>query len=79
MPVSAADAARALRRRSCERKRRYSDEAQAAAFALGIMEREPGLRLNSYPCRFCGGWHLHKVKPGDSASLFKAKPARKAA
>ena len=77
MPMSA-DERRALRRRSCERKRRYSDQVLALAFALDLMERKPGLKLGTYPCRFCGGWHLHHLTPGDSARLFRAQQ-RKAA
>ena len=53
---------RKLRRRSCERKRRYPDHIAALAFAIHEMERQPGLKLDTYRCRFCGGWHLYRAK-----------------
>ena len=78
MPMSKADELRAKRRRSCERKRRYPDQVAALAFAIVEMERHAGLKLDTYPCRFCGGWHLYRNKRGNSTRLFRSQ-ARSAA
>ena len=49
------------RRKSCESKRRYPDQATALAFAIyGVQRGAPGLK--TYPCQFCGGYHLAKAK-----------------
>ena len=64
---------RELRRRSCERKRRYPDHIAALAFAIHEMERQPGLKLDTYRCRFCGGWHLYRAKRSNPRRLFRAQ------
>lgn len=50
--------------RSCKGKRRHPSR-QAALDHLARLEAEGGVRLNAYPCRFCGGgWHVgHLPKP----------------
>lgn len=55
---------RRLRRNSCQGKVRYPDQTAAVRVLIGINRdfNRSGLprfgRLRSYPCKFCGGWHL---------------------
>ena len=60
------------RRRACDRKRRYPDHVSALAFAIGEMERNHGLRLDTYRCIFCKGWHLCKATT-NGRKLFARK------
>jgi hypothetical protein len=46
--------------RSCTSKQQYADEADARAHAL---MNGMGDVLFSYPCRYCGFWHLTR-RPG---------------
>jgi len=47
---------RRLRRKNCERKRRYGkDEA--------IVEARRR-HMRAYPCKFCGGFHIGHVRKG---------------
>ena len=48
---------RALRRRSCEGKRRYPSPAAAQRDAAKLA-RERGGAIDAYPCAFCGRWHV---------------------
>lgn len=63
----------AHRRRTCFGKRRYPDQVSAFAFAVHEMEANQGLKLDAYRCRYCGGWHLFKAKPGNSRELFRPR------
>lgn len=50
---------RRLRRRSCERKRRYASEASARSALLRTNRLSEFPRLMvPYRCRFCNGWHF---------------------
>jgi hypothetical protein len=46
---------RRLRRRSCERKRRY-DRLAAIKRAKSLRHRSAS--YHAYECAFCGGWHV---------------------
>jgi hypothetical protein len=51
---------RAIRRRSCERKRRYPTEAEARRGAAALNRRQPD-KVHAYRCAFCGltpHWHV---------------------
>jgi hypothetical protein len=60
---------RALRRRSCDGKVRYT-EFGAARWAMHRMlrhEGSDGARMNVYRCRFCRGFHFgHAPRPRTS-------------
>lgn len=65
------------RRRACERKRRYPDQIAALVFAVHQMETHRGLKLDTYKCRFCHGWHLCRTEGNLQrvrARLFRARP-----
>lgn len=53
---------------SCGRKRRYASEegARQAAAACNLSHGyRLGRRVEAYPCRHCGGWHVgHHRRPG---------------
>ena len=55
---------RKARIRECTRKRSYATQqgARSAMRDLIASGRDPGGRpLHTYPCPFCGGWHVgHK-------------------
>lgn len=44
--------------RSCDTKRRFKTEREAAAAAEYQMLIKPDLELSAYKCDQCGGWHL---------------------
>ena len=46
-----------IRRRECERKRRYPTEEEARATA-DHQARASGRELKVYECSWCRGWHL---------------------
>lgn len=48
---------RRLRRKECERKKRFATKHEASLGALGATRRGVD-RLRVYRCRFCGGWHM---------------------
>jgi rubrerythrin len=50
---------RAIRRRACTGKVRHIDAA-AAARALFLLNKTKGYQgpMNTYRCRFCGGYHI---------------------
>jgi len=50
-------ARKARRRETCESKRRFATEAEARAAALWD-RTQFGVRLISYRCEECDGWHL---------------------
>lgn len=56
--MNAPATSREHQRRSCERKRRHPDQIAALVFAVHQMEKTPGLKLDTYKCRYCHGWHL---------------------
>jgi hypothetical protein len=43
--------------RSCAGKRRHKTQ-QAAVKHQRALEAKGGVRLNTYWCRHCGGWHV---------------------
>lgn len=49
--------------RMCQDKRRWSDELSARAGAMIALERYPDtVRLYTYRCPVCSGYHLTRVK-----------------
>lgn len=49
--------------RSCAGKRRHP-RRDAALGHLAVLVAEGAVRLNAYPCRHCGGFHVgHLPKP----------------
>ncbi len=51
---------RRQRYRSCTRKRRYADRAEALAAMHMLID---WYRMNAYRCKFCHRWHIgHKRK-----------------
>lgn len=49
--------------RSCVGKRRHGSQPEARAHQAEL-ERLGAVRLNAYPCGFCGGYHVgHLPKP----------------
>lgn len=49
--------------RMCHGKHRWSDELSARAGALQSLERRPNtMRLFTYKCPSCGGFHLTRCK-----------------
>lgn len=54
---------RRLRRRQCERKKRYGTQAEAVQ-AIINMKRAGVCRpdTHSYRCERCGGWHVGRAK-----------------
>lgn len=59
---------RRLRRKQCEKKKRYASQ-EVAVQRLGHLKRIGKLKADSvpYPCHFCHGWHIGRRKqPGRS-------------
>jgi hypothetical protein len=50
-----------FRERSCLRKTRYREHQQAVRMSHKVRNRS-GLKLRSYRCELCGGWHLAKAE-----------------
>ena len=51
--------------RGCTSKQRYSTETMAIMGAKARQYRHPNNpRMWTYPCEFCGGWHLTKRLSG---------------
>lgn len=48
---------RRIRRKSCEGKKRYDNEAEARK-QCNWFWYERDARLNVYKCKFCGGFHI---------------------
>jgi hypothetical protein len=59
-------------RRSCKSKRRYADQIAALTLAVHEMEKHAGLKLDTYKCRYCHGWHLTRVRRGTSPDPFRS-------
>ena len=49
-----------FRKRSCHNKKRYRSHQQAVRMQHKILNGR-GVKLGSYPCEVCGGWHLYTV------------------
>lgn len=64
---------RALRRRSCESKARFTNGAEAQRSSQKASARSQSLIL-AYRCRFCRGWHIgHPPYKIRQAYLSKGK------
>lgn len=53
---------RRLRRRRCERKRRYASQTEAVQAIIGM--KKAGVcrpDTHSYHCDLCGGWHVGRA------------------
>jgi hypothetical protein len=48
---------RRLRRKRCEKKKRYDTQEHANNDAVALMRRV-NHRLSVYKCQFCKGWHV---------------------
>ena len=62
---------RRLRRKSCEGKRVYPQEADAKRMAY-LQYQNTGERVFEYKCHFCGQWHIGHL----SRKLREAKQRR---
>ena len=62
---------RGVRRRSCERKRKYEEEGEARAHAQILRLKGQG-ELHHYRCSQCGFWHVGHV-PGAIKTNISAK------
>ena len=49
--------------RSCLSKRRYWSEIDALVIASRCMDQRRTLKLETYPCKNCQGWHLARLHP----------------
>lgn len=50
---------RAIRRKVCKAKRRFASQAAAHGAMLALIhKRGPTGPMNTYACRFCGGFHF---------------------
>ncbi len=49
--------------RSCLSKRRYWSEIDALVIASRCMDQRRLLKLETYPCPNCQGWHLARLHP----------------
>jgi hypothetical protein len=61
---------RAIRRKACDGKTRFTSFGAAAA-ALRSLIREKGndgWPMAAYPCRFCGGFHFGHTPPNALAA-----------
>lgn len=72
---------RRIRRKSCEKKRRYESYAQAL-YHLKKYDEMNSFHLNSrskvvYPCSFCGGFHIGTPKHKPDPYLPRNKSGRK--
>ena len=47
--------------RACGRKQRWESETVAANWAT-LLGWKHGLEYETYPCRFCGGYHVATVR-----------------
>jgi len=65
---------RAIRRRSCERKRRYPTEAEARRGAAAINRRQPD-KVHAYPCRFCASFHVGHPPVGVRQAIAERRGA----
>jgi hypothetical protein len=75
-PTHIAPGSKEHRRRGCESKRRHPDHVSALAFAIERMEKNPGLKLDVYPCQFCNGWHLCRTSSARAEhKLFRRQQA----
>jgi hypothetical protein len=66
---------RGIRRKSCERKRRYPDAASALAAARAYRRDFAGdawrgrVGSGAYACQFCGGYHVgHRSRKSAQAA-----------
>lgn len=58
-------AKRKIQRRMCEGKERYRDHAHAVV-AARFAGQKRGVKLRTYDCPFCSGWHLTKKEAPDA-------------
>lgn len=49
---------RGQKRRKCQRKHRFTNEADAVKAAIDMRKKHPGSTLDAYRCGLCGGWHV---------------------
>ena len=47
---------------TCRRKKRHGGEGTAEAEAERLEIASPAYEYNHYRCRFCGDWHVGRVK-----------------
>lgn len=73
------DAMEEERARSCTGKKRYRTE-KGAGTAAGAATDERGVKLRTYRCVFCDGWHLTKLDlAGFAQNVERAREAESSA
>lgn len=53
---------RNIRRKSCERKKRYASKKKAGDATYSMIRTGTYDRQCAYKCKFCGGWHNGRRK-----------------
>ena len=60
-----------VRLRMCGAKTRYNSQADADRY-IGNLPLQTRQALNSYQCKFCGGyWHVGHIKKQDPLEAFR--------
>jgi hypothetical protein len=49
---------RRIRRRRCDKKKRYKTKEEACKDIWILMKKQPGDKFNWWKCKHCKGWHV---------------------
>ena len=64
---------RAIRRKQCERKKRFFSRVEAQFEANRLWDKMGKLGVRPYLCKFCKGWHNGHMRRGDRLSMGRGR------